>query len=296
MLDPTPIGSTATEPHSAGLCRCYEQDGFAVLPNLLSPGDLDGLDREIRAICGGERGEIGGLPQPSGSGGIEDVLRSVLCVHFPHKLSPPVLELAGRHDVVKPLTEVIGPNVKMVQSMFFVKSEGRPGQAWHQDENFIPTRDRSLTAVWIAVDHATVENGCLWVLPGSHRRGVLYPDREIDDLRFDCTVESYAFPYSDEDAVPLELPAGSAVVFDGHLLHRSLPNTGRHGMRRALVFHYMSAESRLPWSPPTGDDWMAHVDHRDVVLVAGEDPYAYLGTTDIFRPHVRPDRDGGCAR
>ena len=60
--------------------------------------------------------------------------------------------------------------------MLFIKSEGKPGQAWHQDEFFIPTRDRSLTAVWIALDDATVENGCLWVLPGSHRPRHYLPD------------------------------------------------------------------------------------------------------------------------
>ena len=64
---------------------------------------------------------------------------------------------------------MIGPNVKAMQSMLFIKAEGKPGQAWHQDEYYIPTRDRSLTAAWIALDDATVENGCLWVLPGSHR-------------------------------------------------------------------------------------------------------------------------------
>lgn len=41
---------------------------------------------------------------------------------------------------------------------------------------------------------------------------------------------------------------------------------------------------------------MAQADQRDVVLVAGRDPYAYLGTTDVWRPHVRPECAGGCAR
>jgi ectoine hydroxylase-related dioxygenase (phytanoyl-CoA dioxygenase family) len=281
---------------AAPLADDYEERGFTVLPNLLSAEDLALLGREVEEICRGERGNVAGIDDAVRALPTEALLRSVLCVHFPHKLSPAVLALGGRADVVEPLTQVIGPNVKMVQSMFFVKSEGKPGQAWHQDENFIPTRDRSLAAIWIAVDDATVENGCLWVLPGSHRRGVLYPDRDTDDERFDCSVESYDFPYTDDDAIPVELPAGSAVLFDGHLLHRSLPNTGQHGMRRALVFHYMSAESRLPWFRPAEDDWMAHADHRDIVLVAGEDPYAYLGTTDVWEPHVRPDREGGCLR
>jgi phytanoyl-CoA hydroxylase len=44
------------------------------------------------------------------------------------------------------LTSVIGADVKAMQSMLFTKGEGKPGQAWHQDEFFIPTRDRSMTA------------------------------------------------------------------------------------------------------------------------------------------------------
>src|SRR5262249_5201723 len=116
------------------------------------------------------------------------------------------------------------------------------------------------------------------------------------DDRFDCTQEAYAFPYRDEDAIPVELPAGAAVLFHGYLLHRSLPNTGQHGMRRALVNHYMSAESVLPWFPPGKGQPMGLLDHRDIVLVAGEDPYAYKGTADLMRPHVRADRAGGCAR
>lgn len=274
----------------------FDRDGFVILPDALSPADLAALGEEALAVFRGERGAIEGVVGPATDESALEVMRRYLCIHFPHKISAAIRDLAARRPIVRALTGVIGPNVKMVQSMFFVKAEGKAGQAWHQDENFIPTRDRSLAAVWIAVDDATVENGCLWVIPGSHRRGVIFPDRETDNERFDCTWESYDFGYREEDAVPVELKAGSAVLFDGYLLHRSLPNTGRHGMRRALVFHYMSAESRLPWVRPEGEEWMARVDHRDVVLVAGGDPHAYRGITDVMTAHVRAERDGGCAR
>ena len=134
------------------------------------------------------------------------------------------------------------------------------------------------------------------MLPGSHRRGVIYPAREQADPRFDCTTESYDFPYTDDQAVPVEVPAGTALIFNGYLLHRSLENSGRHGYRRALANHYMSAESLLPWREPRKGEHMAVADFRDIVLVAGEDPYAYKGVEDISRPFSRPDKDGGCDR
>jgi ectoine hydroxylase-related dioxygenase (phytanoyl-CoA dioxygenase family) len=197
--------------------------------------------------------------------------------------------------VVDVLIDLIGPDVKSMQSMLFTKGEGKRGQAWHQDEYFIPTRDHSLTAAWIALDDATVDNGCLWVLPGSHRAGVIYPARDHDDDRFDPTVEAYGFPHDDDEAVAVELAAGSVLFFDGYLLHRSLPNSAQAGLRRALVNHYMSAQSLLPWGAPPADPHAGRWDYRDIVLVAGNDPYAFKGTVDASTPHVRPVAPAGAS-
>jgi phytanoyl-CoA hydroxylase len=80
---------------------------------------------------------------------------------------------------------------------------------------------------------------------------------------------------------------GSVVFFNGYTLHSSLRNKTPDCFRTALVNHYMSAESMLPWDqdgklPPTED-------LRDVVLVAGTDPYAWKGTVDVNKPYLRPD-------
>lgn len=276
------------------LRSAYERDGFAVVAGAFRPEEIDELCAEAAAICRGERGTFGGLEGAEPGESDDEVLRRYLCIHFPHKISHVMMRALGHPAIVDALTKVIGPNVKCMQSMLFIKAAGKPGQAWHQDEYFIPTRDRSLTGVWIAMDDATTENGCLWVIPGSHRHGVIWPQHEHGDARFDCAGESVGFPYTDDDGVPVQMKRGSIVLFNGYLLHRSLPNRAKSGYRRALANHYMSAESLLPWHRPPDHQGVATHDYRDIVMVAGTDPYAWKGTEDIAVPHVRPSGEGGC--
>ncbi|HVU23026.1 MAG TPA: phytanoyl-CoA dioxygenase family protein [Opitutus sp.] len=138
---------------------------------------------------------------------------------------------------------------------------------------------------------------CLWIIPGSHRPGILGGQHWHGDRRFDRSEEARAFPYTDADAVPVEVEASALVFFNGYTLHRSLPNRAPAGtFRRALVNHYMSCESFLPWRlPPASTNApMAKVDWRDVVVVAGRDPYAHHGYTDAASAHLREDGRSGC--
>jgi hypothetical protein len=94
-------------------------------------------------------------------------------------------------------------------------------------------------------------------------------------------------PYTEHDFVPVEVPAGSVVFFNGYLLHSSLRNKTTNRDRRALVSHYCSAESMLPWDQDgrieKADDF------RDIFMVCGKDPYEYKGVANISHPFVRPD-------
>lgn len=272
----------------------FREDGYLILENAYSPSEVDDLRRDAAAICRGSYGSFHGLAPGALGESDDEVMRRHLCIHFPHKLSPLMANTITHPATVSALTSVIGPNVKCMQSMLFIKASGKPGQAWHQDEFFIPTRDRSLTGAWLALDDATTENGCLWVIPGSHKMGVIWPQHEHDDKNFDCSGESIGFPYSDEDAIPVPVKVGSLLFFNGYLLHRSLPNRAKTGYRRALVNHYMSAESLLPWTTTVDNDNVAVSDYRDIVMAAGIDPYAYKGIQDRAKPHVRPSGEGGC--
>jgi ectoine hydroxylase-related dioxygenase (phytanoyl-CoA dioxygenase family) len=249
MLTPGSPGVCTLDSLDANACDFYKDNGFLVITNAVTPDGLAELAAETVAVCRGEYGQVSRSPQAVGGPLTDEMLAEMpaeelishfLCIHHPHKISATFERYLAHPAIVAALTKVIGPNVKCMQSMLFVKSSGKPGQAWHQDEDYIPTRDRSLTGAWIAIDDATVENGCLWVIPGSQRRGILYPQYPHDDSDYDCNVMSYNFPYDESvDAIPVEVPAGSIVFFNGYLLHKSLPN--RAFVPPQLVVHALAA-------------------------------------------------------
>jgi ectoine hydroxylase-related dioxygenase (phytanoyl-CoA dioxygenase family) len=212
----------------------YRENGFLVVEDCIPPEGIAELREETTQVCRGNRGAYNGITEAKPGETDDEVLRRYLCIHFPHKVSETMKRYLAHPSYSDVLTRIIGPNVKAMQSMLFIKASGKPGQAWHQDEIYIPTRDASLTGGWLAMDDATVENGCLWVIPGSSRRRVLYPQKSHDDRRFDCAGVSHQFPHRDEDSVPVEVKAGSLVFFNGYLLHRSLPNHADSGYRPRL--------------------------------------------------------------
>ena len=263
--------------------RFFVEQGYLVVPDLVTPGEVDEMRGDVPALARGAYGGQG-IPDVPADSTDEEVLGSILCIHQPHYLSPVVEKYVRHPKVCGALSQIVAAHlpfwdgsVKCMQSMFFVKPPGFQGQAWHQDEIYIPTRDRSLCGAWIALDDATVENGCLWVLPGSHRSGYLYPQRDHDNPdEFDFAQESHGFDDSAE--VPVEVKTGALVFFNGYLLHRSRKNRGS-ATRRVLVNHYCNAWSLLPWSLKE-DERPATADRRCVIPVCGVDPYAWKGYED----------------
>ena len=264
------------------LAEDFVEQGYVVVPDL--------VDSAVRRaiIDDGERFRSGHYPVSNlpASG-------DILAVHFPHYVSDVAADAVRHPGVVDVVSQIAGAHLpkwdgatKCMQSMLFFKPPGLQGQAWHQDERFIPTRDRSLVGAWIALDDADTDNGCLWVLPGSHRTGRLWPTRDHGRPdEFDPTDESFGFDES--GAIPVEVGAGAVVFFNGYLLHRSLKNRSER-RRMALVNHYMNAWSPLPWMVSQGIDVGTH-NVRSVVQTSGDDPYAWdpivdPPTTTFVRP------------
>ena len=263
----------------------YERDGYLVVDDLIDRATVERILAEGTAVCRGERGSVDGLVSgPPDETEVAVLARYVTFTHV-HKASPMLAAFAADDRLADVVVRLVGENVKSFASQFFIKHAGMPGNAWHQDENFVPTRDRSLCTAWIALDAATQENGCLRMIPGSHKPGVLYPMRPHNNPELDRAEECYDFPGL-ESARPIVLRPGSCVFFNGYLLHSSTTNTRRSGFRRALLYQYCRAETPIAYNPrnvPVSN----YYDMRDFTLVRGVDPYRWKARTDEMRAFVR---------
>ena len=90
---------------------------------------------------------------------------------------------------------------------------------------------------------------------------------------------------SAEIAVALEIPAGSAIFFDGYLIHGSFPNRSEQNTRRALLYVYASAQTPVMFDPthyqPTAEDY------PDTVMVCGSDPRSWVARRRHGEPYLR---------
>lgn len=153
--------------------------------------------------------------------------------------SPWFDRLSTAHPRIRGVVEsLVGRNPILFQDMALVKPPFiGTEKPWHQDNAyFAVTPLEAVIGVWIALDDATVENGCMHVLPGEHKLG---PRKHHHDR--DCEIIPNRL--NPANAVPVELPAGGAMFFAGMLPHQTPPNSSPH-RRRALQFHYRSATSQ----------------------------------------------------
>jgi phytanoyl-CoA hydroxylase len=133
----------------------------------------------------------------------------------------------------------------LVQSMYIFKQPRIGGEVTcHQDSTFLYTDPPSVVGLWFALEDATIDNGCLWALPGGHLNGL--KSRFVRDpaggTKF---VRLNEEPWPDEGLVPLEVPAGTLILLDGMLPHLSRINRSDRS-RHAYTLHFIDGACEYP--------------------------------------------------
>jgi ectoine hydroxylase-related dioxygenase (phytanoyl-CoA dioxygenase family) len=149
-------------------------------------------------------------------------------------------------DIVQSL---IGADIQLVHYQGLYKPPLSGGSvAWHQDDYYWPSNDTNEGSVsfWVPLDDTTVENGCMWYVPGSHHR--LLPHDQLWDPQ-----KRKGFYYGisqlpdelEQRAIPAEVRAGGLAIHAGSLVHSSRPNHSPRP-RRALAAHFINPRLREP--------------------------------------------------
>ncbi|MCY4063862.1 MAG: phytanoyl-CoA dioxygenase family protein [Chloroflexi bacterium] len=139
-----------------------------------------------------------------------------------HMDTPAVYDLAAHPAIIKRIAGLLGPDLVVWTTNFWLKEAGGAEIPWHQDINFWPIEPPVNVSAWIAIDDVTVENACLRLIPGSHRQSLPH-GRAPDEMAIAEMVDASA--YDETQAVNMELKPGEFVLFSERLLHASSKNT-----------------------------------------------------------------------
>lgn len=233
----------------------FREQGYCLVNDLFSEDEVEGVRHEITRIMAPYpdvpdtlvqmepavlRGEITPLTPELG---VRKLFRMTEHSGFFRKL-------AFHPGMVGIATALYGPDISLFQSMLLMKPPHFGGQkVWHQDNAYFRLVPNDIVGFWVACDDTDVDNGCMHVLPGSHRRGIADHGGAGD-------LYGLSHPPGIKDAVACPLRAGSALVFHGELWHFTPPNqTDRR--RRAVQYHYAPTRCRSaensPFPPKVGE-------------------------------------------
>lgn len=214
----------------------FEANGFVVVPNLFSALEVDQLRNHFMDLRkSGQPGDFAGVDLTS-----TDPLKKYPRMIHMHRWDRPSMEWAIDARINQWLTEFLGTEPYMVQTMLYFKPAGARGQALHQDNSYLRAQPGNCCAAWLALDDCDLENGCMQLVPGTHQLPLL------------CTVEAdttqsftdVTVPLPEgKQPVPVLMKAGDVLFFNGSVIHGSFPNTSKSRFRRALIGHYLTGES-----------------------------------------------------
>ncbi len=220
--------------------QAYHKNGYHIFGKLLVEAEADRMAQVYMDCLNNFQGAhesqgIRSIRQHDKSGGNPAKYIQLRCAHLMHPDFEAIVRDARLLDAVESL---IGPNIRIVicQGLYKPPHTGEE-IGWHQDDYYFRVdKPDAVVSCWFTFDDATVDNGCMWVIPGGHKRMLVH--------RTVPSGSGYYMPDTDEtNAVPIELKRGQCMLHHGLMPHRTLANTTT-SHRRALAIHYMDATAK----------------------------------------------------
>lgn len=206
-------------------------DGFTVYESLFLPEEMAQLDRALEAF----------ETRLAGHGA---VAREVVFTQRIAERDEEIRAFAQRDEFVEISTLFLGPDTDLYFNQKVYKNpHGETAFCWHQDDAYGPVEPSPYLTLWVAINDATPENGCISVLPGSYKRGLVAHWQ--GDFGLECHTQDNA-----DQGVLVPLKTGSVAAFWSQTIHKSGPNL-TDGVRKAFVLQFAPVglkhkSSRMP--------------------------------------------------
>ncbi|WP_068610082.1 phytanoyl-CoA dioxygenase family protein [Paenibacillus swuensis] len=202
----------------------YEQEGYIILESLFSAEEIDALTKRIDILDEASEAEL----VKSGHAGISTAKKINFTVLLNQK-DDAIKTFASQQKMVDITTSLLGPDVKLYwDQSVYKRPEADRDFPWHQDNGYAPTQPEHYVTCWLALEDATIENGCIWIHPGSHKQG--FVEHRDSDVGKQCY-------FGDDPGMAVPLKKGSMVVFHSLLFHRSTPNRS-NTTRKGYIMQY----------------------------------------------------------
>ncbi|MYD10057.1 MAG: phytanoyl-CoA dioxygenase family protein [Chloroflexi bacterium] len=213
----------------------FAEQGYVTVRGMFSAEETASYRRhymDMRA-AGEYPGDFAGVD----AGSSDPLKRYPRLIHM-HRWDKVSLDWMLHERIGSAFRQLLGKEPLAVQTMLYFKPAGARGQALHQDQYYLRVQPGTCIAAWMALDDCDEENGCLQVVPGSHKLPLLCPvDADTSESFTDVTVPLSA----DMQPEPVVMKAGDVFFFNGQVIHGSYPNTSTGRFRRALIGHYIDA-------------------------------------------------------
>ncbi len=166
--------------------------------------------------------------------------------HALHDLDPIFNQFSRSPQMAGLATELGLEDSLIIQSMLILKHAKIGGVVdIHQDSTFLYTEPETCIGFWFALEDATIENGCMWAMPGGHQtslRSWFKRKAEGDGTEMQMLDNQ---PYSTNGMIPLEVKKGTCIVLHGLLPHYSKPNASGKS-RQAYSIHTINKNANYP--------------------------------------------------
>lgn len=229
--------------------------------------DRDGYVYPVRVLAAGAAGALRGnleAVERSQGGGLHPSQRAKS-----HLLFKWLDDLIRDARVLDPVERLIGPDILCWNTIFWIKEAGSKSfVSWHQDKRYWGLSSDKVVTAWLALSLASVESGCMRVMPGSHRVSLAHEDRYQADNMLTRGQEIVA-GIDESRAVAMPLATGEMSLHNYSLAHASGPNLSAD-RRIGVSMHFM---------PPATRQVIGSWD--SAALVRGEDRFGHFAPTPI---------------